>query len=230
MDYDQAPPFEIARYRELQNALPGVDALYRLMQAQLEAELHCGGEILVVGAGGGREVEALCNSVVPFQVTGVDPSKDMLKIAQWYADQSVSPEFVKLIEGTSTDVVAPDGGFDAATSLLVMHFLNDEASEHGKHAYLKAIKERLKPGGVIIHADISFDSIADFDKLKPTFLRHAMLTGLAKEDVKAGPDMIASLPIISGADTETLLTDSGFTDPQLFFQTLWYRAWVAHVN
>ncbi|MEP4338921.1 MAG: hypothetical protein ABJ360_21510 [Roseobacter sp.] len=33
MDYDNAPPFEITRYREMQKALPGVAALYRLTLA-----------------------------------------------------------------------------------------------------------------------------------------------------------------------------------------------------
>ncbi|MEP2990341.1 MAG: class I SAM-dependent methyltransferase [Parasphingorhabdus sp.] len=230
MDYDNAPPFEVARYREMQSALPGVDALYRLMLAQLEIEMKTGGHVLVVGAGGGREVEALCNSKLTFHVTGVDPSKDMLKITQWYAGQSARAENTQLLEGTTADVAAPCGGFDAATSILVMHFLKDEEGEQGKRAYLQAIRERLKPGGLFVHADISFDSNGDFERLKPVFLRHAMLVGLAEEDVKAGPGMIASLPIISRTETETLLAESGFRDAQLFFQTLWYRAWIARAE
>ena len=68
MDYDEEPPFEISRYRDMQKALPGVDALYRLMLAQLETGMSKGGHVFVVGAGGGREVEALCNSQTSFQM------------------------------------------------------------------------------------------------------------------------------------------------------------------
>ena len=83
MNYDEEAPFDIARYREMQKALPGVDALYRLALAHLETALPQGGRVLIVGAGGGREVEALAGSDVPFLATGVDPSADMLAIARY---------------------------------------------------------------------------------------------------------------------------------------------------
>lgn len=227
MDFDKEPPVEVSRYREMQKAFPGVDSFYRLVLSQLETQLPEGGHIFVVGAGGGREVEALCNSDLPFAVTGVDPSEDMLGIAQWYAHQSTRPDGVQLIRGTTADVDPPKGGFDAATSLLVMHFLPDNEGENGKRAYLRAIRERLKPGALLIHADVSFGRSEEFESIKPTFLRHAVLAGFDEEAIKAGPEMIAKLPIISPARTELLLDECGFRRPQILFQSLWYRAWIA---
>lgn len=227
MNYDKEPPVEIARYREMQNALPGVDALYRLMLAQLESNLPRGGHVLIAGAGGGREVEALCNSELPFFQTGVDPSEDMLKVAQWYADQSACPDDVKLVQGTCADAQSPRDGFDAATSLLVMHFLSDDDSVSGKSAYLQEIRECLKPGATLVHTDISFDGKREFTALSPVFQRHAVLAGLDGEQMAAGANMIATLPTISPMRTEQLLHESSFEKPQLFFKTLWYHGWVA---
>ena len=53
MDYDTEPPFEVANYRKMQQALPGADALYQLMRAQCEVAMPEGGHVLVAGAGGG---------------------------------------------------------------------------------------------------------------------------------------------------------------------------------
>ena len=227
MNYDEEPPVEISRYREMQKALPGVNSLYRLMLAQLETALPTGGAVLVVGAGGGREVEALCNSDVPFKVTGVDPSQDMLDIARWYAKQSARPGDAKLVQGTAADAGPPEDGFDTATSLLVMHFLPDDDGENGKRAYLTGIRENMKPGSMLIHTDISFGSRDELEDIKPTFLRHAILAGIAEDAIKGGPDMIATLPIISPQRTEQLLQECGFEKTQLFFKSLWYHGWIA---
>ncbi len=230
MDYDKEPPVEVSRYREMQKALPGVEALYRLMLAQFESALPDGGHVLVVGAGGGREVEALCNSERLFRHTGVDPSDDMLEIARWYANQSARPDDAILVRGTTADIEPPEGGFDAATSLLVMHFLPDDDCENGKSTYLREIRDRLKPGALLVHADISFKTDKEFASLSPVFQRHAVLAGLDGEQMTAGAEMIASLPIISPVRTETLLEESGFANPQLFFKTLWYHAWIARAG
>lgn len=227
MNYDEEAPFEVARYREMQKALPGVDALYRLALAHLETVLPQGGHILVVGAGGGREVEALAGSRVPFTVTGADPSADMLDIARWHAEASARPEDVTLIQGVAQDVAAPAGGFDAATSLLVMHFLPDDASDKGKASYLRTIREKLRPGALLVHADVSFDDDAARAAFAPVFLRHAALAGLDEKAAATGPGVIETMPIISARRTEQLLAASGFGAPTIFFQALWYRAWVA---
>ena len=227
MNYDEEAPFDIARYREMQKALPGVDALYRLALAHLETALPQGGRVLIVGAGGGREVEALAGSDVPFLATGVDPSADMLAIARWYADAGPRPEAVTLVQGVAKDVAAPAGGFDAATSMLVMHFLADDASDAGKSSYLGTIRERLRPGALLLHADVSFDDDDARTAFTPVFMRYAALAGLDEEAAAAGPGVMETMPIISARRTEDLLTANGFGEPRLFFQALWYRAWGA---
>lgn len=230
MNYDDDAPFEVARYREMQKALPGAGALYRLTRAYLETSLPEGAHVFVVGAGGGREIENIAASDRQFLITGVDPSKDMLNIARWFADASGRPESVTLVEGVASDVEAPSAGFDAATSLLVMHFLPDDQSAGGKLSYLRTIRERVRTGGLLIHADVSVEEEVGVKAFEAAFLQHARLAGLGPEDASRGPDIIGAMPIVSAARTETLLSEAGFSNPTLFFQALWYRAWVARAR
>ena len=225
MNYDEDAPFEVAQYREMQKALPGVEALYSLMLAHIEIALPSGGPVLVVGAGGGREIEALLASETSFDVVGVDPSKDMLDIAHLYAERSALKHNVKLIQGLTGDVPKPDGGFVAATSMLVMHFLPDDDSEGGKLAFLKSIRDRVEVNGILIHADVCFEN--NQADISPVFLRHARLAGLPDETMNAVPKAIAGMPIISASRMSELFQAAGFSPPDLFFQTLWYRAWTA---
>ena len=228
MNYDETAPFDVAAYRDAQKALPGADALYRLLLAHIEAALPQGGRVLIVGAGGGREIEALGGSAVRYEMTGVDPSADMLAIARRYTEQVGASNRVQLVQGEVPEVSAPPGGFDAATSMLVMHFLPDSGGAGGKAAYLAAIRKRLRKGAVLLHADVSFEDHAAFERAKPAFLRHARLAGLDKDLASAGPKAIEGLPIIGAERTAALLTSCGFAEVDLFYAALWYRAWVAY--
>ncbi|MEO1044534.1 MAG: class I SAM-dependent methyltransferase [Pseudomonadota bacterium] len=225
MNYDDAP-FAVQRYREMQKALPGADALYQLCRAQLETYLPLAAKVLVVGAGGGREIENLGASESNYAITGVDPSEQMLEIARYYASICQQRARIELVTGTVADLPLTDTRFDAATSLLVMHFLQDDDGADGKRAYCDAIRERLKPGAVLLHADVSFDNAEDFQTIVPVFRRYGALAGLAEEEVEAGPGIIQAMPIISSHRTAALLQAAGFGAPQLFFQSLWYRAWM----
>lgn len=67
-----------SEYRRVQHVMPGVDALYHCIRAICDAKLEQGSEILIVGAGGGREIEALVASPHHYRLTGIDPSDAML--------------------------------------------------------------------------------------------------------------------------------------------------------
>ena len=225
MNYDEDAPFDVGQYRKMQVALPGVNALYTLMQAHMEVALPGGGQVLVVGAGGGREIEVLLGSETAFEIVGVDPSEKMLRIARWYAERSARRRSLELVKGLTGDIPKPAGGFAAATSMLVMHFLPDDASDGGKLAFLKSIRERLGANALLVHADVSFEQ--DQESIEPVFLRHAHLAGLTDGAANACPGTIATLPIIGATRTAELFQAAGFSVPELFFQTLWYRAWTA---
>ena len=96
------------------------------------------GRVLVLGAGGGLELNAFAESHPGWSFDGVDPSADMLRLAE----QMVRPHAarIRLHEGYIES--APMGPFDAATSLLTFHFIpRDRRLET-----LKQLHRRLKPG------------------------------------------------------------------------------------
>ena len=226
MNYDTDAPFAVTRYRHMQKAFPGADALYGLARASLEAALSSQARILIVGVGGGREIESFTAIPHPLQFVGVDPSADMLSIADRYTQHAKAEDRVTLVQGTVTDLPGDTTPFDAATSLLVMHFLPDDDTDAGKRAVLSAIRARLSPGSLFLLADISVDHPSAFDRFEPVFLQHARNQGLSDDEMKAGPEMIRKLPVVSEPRTRELLSETGFAPPQRIFQTLWYKGWI----
>lgn len=207
--------------------MPGVDSLYRLLRAICEAELPDRGRILIIGAGGGREIEALAVSGRNFLLTGVDPSADMLAVAQLSVATANAETSVKLIKGLTTDL--PSGGqYDAATAILVMHFLPDDGS---KLTFLQDIRRRLKLGATYIHADVCFASRAQFDAYSKAMHVHTNLVGLA--EIADGPARaIAKLAfggepscIVSEERTAQLFAEAGFGLIAPIYRGLWYAGW-----
>ena len=211
-----------AMYRELQRAVPGLCAMYRLVHALIVSH----GErpqVLVVGAGGGREIEELRVDGSIGEITAVDPSSQNLETARALANTHEGSPAIRFVHGTTHDL--PKGeSFDIVTSLLVMHHLLDGAS---KLAYLQGLRARLAPGGKLIHADACLDEPGDFERLLPAFTAHASLVGVSAEAVRLECQAISILPVISEDRTRVLFSEAGLTEPQEVFRTLWYRCWIA---
>lgn len=110
------------------------------------------------------------------------------------------------------------------TSLLVMHHLPDDGA---KLAYLRGLRNRLAPGGRVIHADVCFDESEAFDRLLPALRAHADIFGVSAEAVRLELDAISNLPVVSGDRTRVLFSEAGLTEPQEVFRTVWYRCWVS---
>ena len=219
MDYDRAPPMPVDQYRTTQHAIPGLNGLYDAARAIIEATTTDGARILVVGAGGGREIESLGGSDRRFDITGVDPSADMLALATRYRRDAQ----VSLIKGLVDDLPG-NAAFDAATSFLVMHFIRHETE---KLAFLRAIRRRLKQGATYLHADLSLSGVAAFDQIAPAFIAHAKIVGLDAIAVPATAAIAAMLDgrVIGEAATAALFEASGFAPVAPFFRGLWYAGW-----
>jgi tRNA (cmo5U34)-methyltransferase len=207
--------------------MPGVDALYHCIRAICDAKLEQDARILIVGAGGGREIEALAASPRQYRLTGIDPSDAMLDVAREYVASAEANERVELIEGLTADL--PDTvRFGAATSILVMHFLPDDGS---KESYLTEIRKRLKPGATYLHADATFGDRAEFEALASAMREYAGLVGLA-EIADAPPTAIAKMAfeqptssIVSEARVRELFASTGFSVVAPFYRGFWYAGW-----
>lgn len=122
-----------------------------------------------------------------------------------------------------TDVKQTD--FDAATAILVMHFLPEDE----KTDFLQAIYQRLKPSGKFIIADGWFDKKSeDFEWLLKNYKRHTELKGVSPEITgQAVKTITENVFFISPEREVELLKEAGFTKIKSFFQGLWVRAWIA---
>ncbi len=217
MNYDNEDVFVIDEYRDMQRAVPGLDGLYRVMQAIVQSHLQDSDKVLIVGAGGGREIEALQKLDHHYVITGVDPSEKMLSLAERYITKQ---EQITLIHGTLGDV-PQEPNFACVTAMLVMAMLPYTA----KAEFIKGIYSRLKPGGVFIYADISYADADEFRRYKAVFLHHAVLNGLDSSAAETGPKVIHDLDVLSEPDTMALMKSTGFTDLTPFFRGLWYTGW-----
>lgn len=224
VDFDRENAIPATEYENLaRKFIPGYDGLYSLAEVLLSEELADEAKILVVGAGGGKELLTFGKAFPKAKLFGVDPSEKMLAVAKELIENSNLNFQVELLNGVVTDVRETD--FDAATAVLVMHFLpEDEKTE-----FLKAIYQRLEVGGKFIIADVCFDKKSeDFEWLLKNYKRHAGLKGVSPEITEQAVKTVTENVFSISPEREIeLLKEAGFTNIRSFFQGLWVRAWVA---
>ncbi|MDQ3712894.1 MAG: class I SAM-dependent methyltransferase [Acidobacteriota bacterium] len=203
--------------------IPGYDGLYSLAEILLAENLPDKPEILIVGAGGGKEVTQFGRAFPNANFTGVDPSQKPLDAARELVEKNNLQARVALLLGTIDDL--EEKQYDAATALLVMHFLKDDGS---KLDFLKAIHRRLKPGAQFIIADGCFDKNSkEFDWLLNAFISHARLNGALPEILNNTHKFIEeSSPFITETRELELFAEANFGEIRSFFQGLWFRGWV----
>lgn len=106
----------------VRRTLPTYDQLLRLSHTFLRSKLEAEAAVLIVGGGGGNELKTFGPPNPEWRFTAVDPSKAMLEAARMKAQQNDMEERTILIHGTVEDV-PEEKLFDAATCLLVLHFV-----------------------------------------------------------------------------------------------------------
>jgi len=131
---------------------------------------------------------------------------------------------VRIIYGSIEDV--PPGPYDAATSLLVKHFIPYE----DKASYLSNIEERLKPGAKLLTADIT--GKRDDEEFKEYMLAWESFQKTYRdeeeEEIEKTIDRVRqNLPILSGAETVSMLEQAGFKNVRLFWKNLMINGYVA---
>jgi tRNA (cmo5U34)-methyltransferase len=225
-DFDQRPPNQVAEYdTTVTRFMPGYTSVFQMALALLEMQLSEAANLLVVGAGSGMELVTFGQAKPNWHLLGVDPSTLMLAIAQQ-----------KLIANQLTDRVTLHQGYvhelpeqplyDAATCILVMHFLPDDGS---KLAFLRSISDRLKPGAMFLLVDGFGDKAsASFRMMLEAWKRHGLNAGADVERLTEMEQKIReSLPCIPESRTVALLEEAGFEQVTRFYASLIYGGWVA---
>lgn len=201
--------------------VPGFADMQRMCLLLLAENAPADARILVLGAGGGLELEVFANAQPQWQFDGVDPSAEMLQLAQ--TRLHAHSQRVRLHQGTID--VAPEGPFDAACCLLTLHFLEREE----RRRTLSQVRRRLKPGAPFVAAHFSFPQDAGVrERWLARCTAFAMSSGVDPEKARAREKGLgALLPILSPQDDEALLREAGFSGIELFYAAFGFRGWVA---
>ena len=214
--------------RGVRRTLPTYDSMFRLVQTYLRAHTTQQARILVVGAGGGTELATLGPTNPEWTFTAVDPAAPMLAFARMKADDLQMTDRVAFIEGT-VDKVEADELHDAATCMLVLHFIPDIDE---KRRQLQSIRQRLKPGAPFVLATMFGDTNApEFDELvalwKAYWLDATSLTTTEMDDME---NTIRQLSFLPEEDIVSLLQEAGFGSIAKFFTTTLFGGWICRAE
>jgi tRNA (cmo5U34)-methyltransferase len=219
VDFDKNPPMPLNEYEQrVKGVNVGYDLTFLLTECFLRAlgksDLH----LLVVGAGGGAEIERFLPRNPGWKITGVDPSEQMLAQAQAKVAAFNLGDRVTLVQGT-IEHLAPEKRFDAATCLYVLHFLPDAA----KLELLRNVRGRLQSGAPLylisaVRVDETEFGVTD-STLKADFLggwqHYGEMMGIPAGQMAGIVAQLTeqmSQPQVATADrVQALLHEAGFT-------------------
>ncbi|WP_250126786.1 class I SAM-dependent methyltransferase [Chroococcidiopsis sp. CCMEE 29] len=227
-DQEPAVVFDLERassYDERFAALaPMRDALHLLIRVIL-SELPTNAHILCVGAGTGAELIYLAQNFPQWRFTAVEPAAPMLDICRQKVEENGITSRCTFHEGYLDSLPATDA-FDAATCLLVSHFMmqQDERSD-----FFQQIASRLHPDGYLVSSDLAFDmATSEYQSLLEVWLRmlkYAQVPVVEIENFRVSYGR--SVALLSPQKVESIITKGGFESPVLFYQTLLIHAWYA---
>ena len=224
-DFDANPPMPVSEYeRTVSSINVGYEFVFTLTTCILEALCPPDLKLLVVGAGGGAEVEQFLPQNPGWHLTGVDPSGDMLALAQAKAEYCGVATRTTLTRG-GVDSLPSQEKFGAATCIFVLHFLPDE----GKLALLREIRTRLQGDGPLLVVTGARPDDGFNDDLLNVWQRYAEMRGMAPERVSAIISQLVTQPMTEQEKYVQLLTEAGFPRITKYFSVLGgaISAWLA---
>ena len=216
-------PEAVAKYADgPRRFVPGLDALHTMCGLLLAERAPDDARILVVGAGGGLELKALAQAHPSWTFVGVDPAGEMLR----QAERTLGPltDRVELVEGYVEDVATD--GFDGATCLLTLHFM--QHAERTRTA--AAIRDRMKPAAPFVAAHGSFpQGPGERDVWLDRYAAYAIDQGFDRDKALGARAAVAAmLAVMSPEEDEAVLREAGFTDVAMFWAAFNWRGWVAY--
>jgi tRNA (cmo5U34)-methyltransferase len=224
--FNFADPDFVAKYIEKgpRAFMPGQPGVLQMAGILLDERVPDDGHVLVVGAGGGLDTQALAQAGPGWRFTGVDPAGKMLDLARHVLGDEIMRR-VDLIEGGVE--VAPKGPFDGATMILVLGIIPDDGS---KLTTLRDIHRRLKSGAPFILVD-RCDSADNpqFDRNIDRYVAFAAANGVDPETLKTARGSHRGNPgLATAARDEALLAEAGFREIEHFYHAMNWHGWVAY--
>lgn len=204
--------------------IPAYHSMYELAQHLLRDNLGKEARILVAGAGTGKEIIDCSQNNPHWSFTGFDPAEQMLLIARKKVAAVSLEHRICLVHGLIKDVA--EKKFDAATSILVMHFLPDDGT---KLNFLKGIADRLKSGAPIVLIDIEGETGSDeFNTLNSAWKNQQIFKRGDNDKVREEFEMRQKeVHFIPQDRIESLLKEAGFIKIYKFFKAYLFGGYVA---
>ncbi|MCZ2260183.1 class I SAM-dependent methyltransferase [Sporosarcina sp. G11-34] len=223
-DKDMATEYD----KGVRRTLPTYDAMFRLVQAYLRAHTEEHADLLLIGAGGGNELTAFGPTNPNWTFTAVDPAPPMLDIARMKAIDLKMTDRVEFIEGTIDDVEIGKI-YDAATCMLVLHFIPDNDE---KLHLLKKIRQHLSPGAPFVLASMYGDANTPaFDELFVLWKTYWLdSTDLTEADVDEMEKAVLGLSFLPEEEIARLLQEAGFGKIAKFFTTNIFGGWICKAD
>ncbi|RFB68624.1 MULTISPECIES: class I SAM-dependent methyltransferase [unclassified Herbaspirillum] len=203
---------------------PFRDGLHLLVAAVL-AELPVDARILCVGAGTGAEILSLAEKFPGWHFTAVEPSAPMLDVFRRKAQEQGIASRCTFHEGY-LDSLPQGEPFDAATSLLVSHFILQPDERVG---FFGGIRQRLRPDGILINSDLTSDTEAPhYGGLLEVWMRTmagADLSQEKQEQMRAA--YRRDVAILAPEKIARIIVSGGFDTPVQFYQCGLIHGWFA---
>lgn len=218
---------EVARKydRGIRVSVPAYEELHRMTRHLLRLDLEERARVLVVGAGTGAEIAGLGKQEPGWSLTGVDPSPDMISVASGRVAEGGLAHRAALRVGYVHDLPASQP-YDAATAILVMHFLPDDGQ---KLDLLRGIAARLRPGAHLVLADLCGDPASGrFARFIAAWRLRQRALGMEEKDVEAMfEEMLRAVHFIPEERIVALMREAGFEGVERFYNALLFGGWTS---
>ncbi len=237
--------------------IPGYANLYeigaRLLRAALSAQAaeaqaaetdERKPRLLIVGAGGGQELETFGRAEPDWRFVGVDPSAVMLEQARLRIRGTKIESRTLLVQGElgmfdrqglgESPMVFEahensEEAYDGAACLLVLHFVR---GRDAKKKLLRAIAERLKPGSPLLIASLNADFASPaYPAIMEAWRLHMQTEGVPAEDwLRFAASLGPQSDPLPAEEVECLLRECGYAKPQRYFGAFLIDGWLTFRN
>lgn len=207
-----------------QLAVPTYDQLFPIVNSILRNEMGEEANLLVVGAGGGKELVTLGRLNQNWRITGVDPSEQMIEIARNKVIQAHLENQIELFKGLTNELPSKRI-YNGATCILVSHLLPDDGTQL---SLLKDIAERMEVNSPLILVSLHGDIKSPQFKRCFEAWKFSLSQKLDEEELNnflnKGRNSTFFVP---EKRIEELLEQAGFHTITRFFTTYLVGGWVA---
>lgn len=213
-----------AHYEDLaRKAVFGYDQLFIMALALLAEQQNDSANVLIAGCGTGMELITFGNLMPNWQLTGVDPSEEMIKRSKANIDIHGLSDRVTLHHGF-VESLPKEEKYDAATLIFVLRFITEDRK---KLSLFQDIAKRLRTGAKLIIVDQYGDqSSRDFQYVLKAWRNFMKLNGISSELVLKIAVQAIGKSFFTESGIQKLLTEAGFSNANRFYNSFMHGGWV----